>query len=73
MVVSHLKLNIFTVAFTFHGPRISNKDLEIRYHPQKVMNNFCDSLMDKVMSVATIDQYHYWSMFNKALDFESLR
>jgi len=72
VVISHLKFDIFTTAFTFHCPPISNLELEIRDCPDKTMNSFDDLLMDKVMSVATINQYYYRAMFNKASDFESL-
>jgi len=72
VIITHLKLNIFTVSFKFHGPPISNKDLDIRYHPHKIMNLLCYSLMENVICVATINKHHYFPMFNKTSDFESL-
>jgi len=60
------------MAFTFHCPHINNLDLEIMDLPNKTMNNFNDSLMDKVMGDSTINQYYYKAMFNKTSDFEIL-
>lgn len=72
VIIAHLKLNIFTIAFTFHGRPISDKDLEIRYHAHKIMNFLCFSIMDKVVCATTINKQHYLLMFNKTSDFESL-
>lgn len=53
VIIPHLKLNIFTVAF--HGPPINFNDSEIRYHPNKTMKFFLYSLMNKVMCASTIN------------------
>lgn len=67
-----MHFDIFTTAFTFHCPPISNLDLEIIDCSDKTMNNLCDSMMDKVMCAANINQYYYPTMFNKTSEFESL-
>ena len=72
VIIAHLNLNIFTVAFTFHGPCISDKDLEIRYHLHKIMNLLCYSLTENIICVATLNKHHYMPMLNKTSNFESL-
>ena len=73
LIIPHLKFDIFTTAFTFHCASVYNLNLEVRNCSYKAMHRFCDFLVDEIMCTSTINQNHYWAMFNKPSDFERLR
>ena len=56
VVVTNLEMHIFTMPYTFHGTTIDNHDLEIIDDMDVAMSFLGNAVMNKIMSVATINQ-----------------